>query len=145
MENRNMSHNACSVYDYSRLCWKVQPGDMVAFRGCKMEDCVCEVRAISAELLWIRRLTDDCIFVISTYDMNDWSLRRVDSVKRLSNGIFSVGDRVSLNGELNLPGEEHTICKFENGRVKVSYRAKGRLVGWFYVREGEILNYLEVE
>ena len=140
-----VSHNACSVYDYNKRRWNVQPSDMVCF--CDRDStlvCVGEVVLLTSDLLHVRRLKDGRIFVISLYDILDWRVKSVDTVRRLPNGVFQQGDRVFLDGELNLPDEEYIIDKFENGRVKVRYSVKGRLVGWYFVREGEVLKKIYV-
>ena len=101
--------------------------------------CAGEVVSLSSDLMFVKRLIDGRVFVISLFDIRDWCVRPVDTVRRLPNGVFTVGDCVSLDGELNLPDEKYIIEKFENGRVKVHYFVRGRSVGWYFVRESEIL------
>lgn len=134
-----MSHNECSVYDYNKCRWSFQPGDILSFDDRESGCYVGEVIAVSLELFWIRRLKDNRIFVISTYDMKDWRLRRVDYIRRLPNGIFSVCESVELDGVFHFPFEEYIIEKFDDKRVLICYFVKGRVVGFFWVLHGEVL------
>lgn len=144
----NVSHNACSVYDYCTFRWKVQPADIVAFdvRDGQDDDYqLGEVILLTRDLIHIRRLKDGFIYVISLYDIRDYGVTPVDTARRLPSGIFFVGDRVLLDGELNLPDEKFIIDSFDTDlhRVKIHYFSKGRSVGCYFVRECEILKYIE--
>lgn len=135
----NMSHNACSVYDYNALRWKVQPSDMVAFDDDIGLRYVGEIILLGRELMHIQRLKDQRNFVVSLYDLKRWRVTPVDYVRRLPNGVFSVGESVELSGDLNLPDEEYIISSFAYNRVKVEFICKGRFVGFHFVSGYEVL------
>lgn len=140
---RDVSHNACSVFDYNTLRWNVQPSDMVAFDDRECGYYVGEIIFLTRDLMHVQRLKDRRVFVISLYDIRDWRVKRVDNVRRLPNGIFQVGERVTVDSWLNYTLEESVIDKFEHGRVKLRYFLKGRFVGWFFCPESDILKYKE--
>lgn len=142
----NVSHNVCSVYDYSTLRWKVHPSDIVAFDvrdGVDDDYALGEVILLTGDLIHIRRLKDGFIFVFSLYDIRDFGVTPVNTVRRLQHGIFSVGERVDLNGAFNFSIDEFTIEKFALPRVLLRYSTKGRTVGSFWVLQGEILKFKE--
>ena len=132
LRNRKMSHNACSeVYDYSKLRWKVQPSDMVVFDD-RADGCyVGEIMSLSRDLMSVKRLKDGRIFVISLYDIRDWRVKPCDFVRRLPHGVFQLGERVFVDGELELDCV-YRIVKFEFGRVKVSCEFDGRFFGGIF-------------